>query len=60
MPAGPPAPAFLAVLSASATSRAAPRALLVDPLRNREATITGAESGLDTVAISAFSPFTPL
>jgi len=49
----------LAVTSASATSRAAPRAEFAPPLRNRVATITGAASGVLTVAISAFRPFTP-
>jgi hypothetical protein len=49
-----------AVASASATNRAAPFAELVDPLRSRVAQITGAADGVETVAISAFSPFTPV
>ena len=47
------------VARASATSRAAPRAELVEPLRSWVAAITGADSGVDTVAITAFNPFTP-
>jgi hypothetical protein len=48
------------VTSASATSRAAPFAEAVEPLRSRVAQITGAAAGVDTVASSAFSPFTPV
>ena len=44
--------------SASATSRAAPRAELTEPFRSRVAAMTGAASGVDTVAMSAFKPFT--
>jgi hypothetical protein len=55
----PVAPTFLAVTSASATSRAAPRAEFVDPRRSLVAAITGAASGVLIVAISAFNPFTP-
>lgn len=40
------------------TSRAAPRALLTEPLRSRVAVITGALSGVLAVAISALRPFT--
>jgi len=47
----------LVVARASATSRAAPRA---EPFRSRVAAITGADSGVDTVAITAFNPFTPV
>jgi hypothetical protein len=43
----------------SATNRAAPRAELVAPRRNLVAAITGAEAGVDTVAINALSPSTP-
>jgi len=50
----------VAVTSASASSREAPRALLTDPLRNQQAAITGAASGVLTVASSTFRPFTPL
>ncbi len=32
---------------------------MVLPLRRRVAQITGADSGVETVAISAFRPFTP-
>ena len=46
--------------SASATSRAAPFAEFVDPFRSRAAAITGAADGVETVAISALSPFTPV
>jgi hypothetical protein len=38
----------------------APRALLVEPLRNRTAAITGAEDGVETMASRAFRPFTPV
>ena len=48
------------MISASATSRAAPLALLVEPLRGRAAAITGADEGVDTIAISAVKPFTPV
>jgi hypothetical protein len=56
----PVAPHRFVVARASATSRAAPRAELVEPFRNRVAAITGADVGVDTVAGSAFSPFTLL
>jgi len=59
LPAGPPAPQAFAVFSASATSREAPRALFAFPDRNRVAAITGRDSGVDTIPISAFRPFTP-
>lgn len=65
MPSAPPGarpvppPARRAVTIASATSRAAPRAEFVAPRRSRVPTITGAAVGELTVAISAFSPFTP-
>ncbi len=55
----PVAPHARAVASASVTSRAAPRAELVGPRRSLLAAITGAPNGVDTVAISALSPFTP-
>jgi len=58
-PCGPPAPAARAATRASLTSRAAPRALLTEPLRSRVAVITGALSGVLAVAISALRPFTP-
>ena len=45
-----------AVLTASATSRFAPRAEEHEPLRSRCATITGAASGVVTVASSVFRP----
>jgi hypothetical protein len=50
----------LAVISASATNRAAPLTLLVEPLRSRAAAITGAEVGVLTTASSAFRPLTPV
>ena len=53
------APQARLVFTASATRRAAPRAEFADPLRSRVATITGAESGVDTVASNALRPFTP-
>jgi hypothetical protein len=49
----------LAVARASATSRTAPRGELVEPLRSRVDTITGAAVGVDRTPIGAFSPFTP-
>ncbi len=55
----PVTPQDRVVLIASATSRAAPRAEFADPLRNRVATITGADDGVDTVASSALRPLTP-
>src|SRR5664280_1373987 len=58
-PCGPPAPAAFAAASASATSRGAPRAEFVEPFRSRVATITGAASGLLTVASSAFQALHP-
>src|SRR5450759_106862 len=58
-PFGPPAPAAVAAASASATSRGAPRAEFVEPFRSRVATITGAASGLLTVASSAFKALHP-
>ncbi len=57
---GPPVPHARAVTRASATSRAAPRALLTEPRRSRVAAITGAAVGVLTVAIKALSPFTPV
>ena len=51
-------PAARAVLIASATSQAAPRALAALPPRSRVAAITGAAIGVQTVAASAFSPRT--
>ena len=48
------------VLSASATSRAAPRGEPAEPLRSRCATTTGAEPGVVAVASSAFNPRTPV
>src|SRR5665647_2340762 len=56
----PPPPQALAVTSASATIREAPRAELVGPRRNRVATTTGAEIAVDTIASNAFRPLTPL
>jgi len=47
------------VVSASATSRFAPRGDPHDPLRSRWATTTGANPVVDTVASSALSPRTP-
>jgi hypothetical protein len=41
------------------TARGAGRRF-VEPCRNRVAQITGAASGVETVATSAFSPFTPV
>jgi hypothetical protein len=42
------------------TSRAAPRAEFAEPRRSLVAAITGAATGVDTVAISALRPFTPV
>jgi len=56
----PDTPQPRAVVIASATSRAAPRAEFAEPFRSRVATITGAEDGVETVASSAFSPLTPV
>jgi hypothetical protein len=53
------APAVLAVTSASATRRPAPRAEFADPFRNRVPAITGGASGVEIVASSTFRPFTP-
>ena len=58
-PGAVPAPADRAVASASPINRNAPLAEFVAPLRSRVAAITGALSGVDTVATSAFNPFTP-
>jgi hypothetical protein len=57
---GPPAPAARAVVSAWRTNDAAPRAELTAPLRSRDAAITGAAIGVDTVASSALRPLTLL
>src|SRR5450756_418045 len=54
----PVAPALRAVTSASATRRAAPLAEFVAPRRSRVAAITGAETGVETIASSAFKPLT--
>ena len=56
----PVAPAALAVTSASATNRAAPRAETVEPFRSRDAAITGAQVGVETIASSALRPLTPV
>jgi hypothetical protein len=56
----PVPPQALAVTRASATIRAARRAELVGPRRNRVATTTGAEIGVDTIASNAFKALTPL
>ena len=52
----PLAPAARAVTRASVTSRAAPRTEFTAPRRSRVATIIGAASGVETVAISALTP----
>jgi hypothetical protein len=44
------APALVALISASATSRAAP---FVERLRSRAAAITGEHDGVETIALSA-------
>ena len=54
----PVAPALRAVTRASATNRAAPFAEFVAPRRSRVAAITGAETGVETTARSAFKPLT--
>jgi len=54
----PPAPQALAVTNASATNRAAPRTELVPPRRSLVAAITGAHTGVDTIASNAFKPLT--
>lgn len=51
-------PVSRAVLIASAANRAAPRAEFAFPPRSRTAAITGAPSGVEMVAASAFSPRT--
>ena len=51
-------PIARAVPMASAANRAAPRAEFAVPPRSRVAAITGAPSGVQTVAASAFSPRT--
>jgi len=56
----PVAPAFFAVISASATNRWAPFALFVEPFRKRAAAITGRLVGVLRTASSTFSPFTPV
>jgi len=56
----PAAPARRTVASASASSFAAPRAELVEPLRSRVAAINGADSGVDTTASRALSPLMPV
>jgi len=56
----PEPPQARVVAMASATIRAAPRAEFVPPRRNRVATISGGDVGVQTVAISAFRPLTPL
>jgi len=48
------------VARASATSLAGPRAEFADPFRSLVAAITGAASGVDSVAIIALRPFTPV
>jgi len=54
----PVAPALRAVTRASATRRAAPLAEFVGPRRSRVAAITGADSGVETIASNALSPLT--
>jgi hypothetical protein len=54
----PVAPASLAVLIASATRQAAPRAEPAFPPRSPAAATTGAASGVLMVAASTFSPRT--
>lgn len=44
---------MVALISASATSRAAPFVEFVVPLRNRAAAITGEHDGVETIAVSA-------
>ena len=51
-------PAWRAALIASAASDAAPRAEFAVPPRSRVAVITGAASGVETTAASAFRPRT--
>ncbi len=51
-------PVSRAVLTASAANPAAPRAEFAVPPRSRTAAITGAPSGVQIVAASAFSPRT--
>ena len=51
-------PAWRAALIASAASDAAPRAEFAVPPRSRAAAITGAASGVETTAASAFRPRT--
>ena len=51
-------PAWRAVLIASAASDAAPRAEFALPPRSRVAAITGAASGVEITAASAFRPRT--
>jgi hypothetical protein len=51
-------PASFEAPVASAISDAAPRAVSAFPPRSRVAAITGADSGVVTVAASAFSPRT--
>lgn len=51
-------PVSRAVLIAPAANRAAPRAEFAFPPRSRTAAITGAPSGVEMVAASAFSPRT--
>jgi hypothetical protein len=55
----PLAPADFALDSASATNAAAPRTDAEAPRRSRVVVIIGADVGVLTVAIRAFSPRTP-
>jgi len=56
----PVAPAFFAVIRASATNRWAPFALLVEPLRRRAAAMTGRLVGVLMIASSTFRPLIPV
>jgi hypothetical protein len=55
-----PPPLAFVVARASATNRAAPRAELAPPFRSRVAAISGADVGVDSVAINAVKPLTPV
>jgi hypothetical protein len=57
-PSEPPAPQARAVVSDSRSKEAAPRAELTAPRRSRDAAITGAATGVETVASSALRPLT--
>jgi hypothetical protein len=54
----PVAPAWRAVVMASTTRLAAPRAEAALPPRNRAVVTTGAANGVDTAAINALGPRT--